>query len=341
MAAQLVPCSPSVPRSSHRGHRQREAFLGAGQGTRSKLALHGGFPPGAVAGSALMPDTSAQAGWLRSLGEQAESSDPAPAEEGTRWASGKTQAPPSNPSFTDPLSWHTQSACPGRGCCSTAGLSLLPSLFSLSPCAGPSPRYPFVCPGPGQGPGCCLQGQFLLSSLLRTLLQSHSPGARGGNKCQPYLPGAGGRRQLRSSAAEPNSGKKKSKSCVWCEPRGRDVPKSSCIPGWSSLPAMGWPRSPGSYWHVTTERKHNRAQQPERRQHNPHGGASLTGMAAGGLCFGAVSCLGALWRCLWHGRSGDVFDAVSGDRSLAPCCKLGTFPLLESICPIREESSKA
>lgn len=49
----------------------------AGQGTRSKLALHGGFPPGAVAGSALMPDTSAQAGWLRSLGEQAESPVPA------------------------------------------------------------------------------------------------------------------------------------------------------------------------------------------------------------------------------------------------------------------------
>lgn len=43
MAAQLVPCSPSVPPSTHRGHREGEPFLGAGQGTSSNLAPHGGF----------------------------------------------------------------------------------------------------------------------------------------------------------------------------------------------------------------------------------------------------------------------------------------------------------
>lgn len=158
MAAQLVPCSPSVPRSSHRGHRQREAFLGAGQGTRSKLALHGGFPPGSVAGSALMPDTSAQAGWLRSLGEQAESSVPAPAEEGTCWASGKTQAPPSSPSFADPLSWHTQSACPGRGCCSTAGLSLLPS--PCPPVLAPAHDTPLCAQAQGRALAAACKANF-------------------------------------------------------------------------------------------------------------------------------------------------------------------------------------
>lgn len=58
MAAQLVPCS-----SPHRGHREGEAFLGAGKGTSSNLAPHGGFvSTRSRGGSALKPHTSAQAG---------------------------------------------------------------------------------------------------------------------------------------------------------------------------------------------------------------------------------------------------------------------------------------
>lgn len=105
-----------------------------------------------------MPDTSAQAGWLRSLGEQAESSVPAPAEEGTRWASGKTQAPPSSPSFADPLSWHTQSACPGRGCCCTAGLSLLPS--PCPPVLAPAHDTPLCAQAQGRALAAACKANF-------------------------------------------------------------------------------------------------------------------------------------------------------------------------------------
>lgn len=69
-------------------------------------------------------------------------------------------------------------------------------------------------------------------------------------------------------------------------------------------------------------------------EHNSQSGDSTTLVEGppsqewqqGGLWFGAVSCLGALWRRLWRRRSRDGFEAVSGDRSLGPCCKLSTLP---------------
>lgn len=227
MAAQLVPCSPSVPPSIHRGHREGEAE----QGTRSKLAHDSLCVPRTRAGPWLLP--------------------------------------------ARPIS---------------APLELqLPQDTAAKP----------------------------------------FPGSKGREQMPAPAPGSRGQEQLRSSATEPNTGgKKKQKSCVWGELRGRDVPRSSCIHprleltachGLASLPRELLARYYGEKTQQSTTARAETAQPSWK---------GLTGRngSGGGLCFGAVSCLGALWRRLWHGRSGDVFDAEFGDRSLGPCCKLSTFP---------------
>lgn len=133
MAAQLVPSPPS-------NHREGEAFPGGGRETRSKLALHGGFPPGPVAqsfhpsransfGQQTRPlrrrlsrttrhESPGRAAREPQINKQGARPQPQ-AGEGTRQASGKTQAPWSSPSFAGPLSQGVHGTCPVRGCCST------------------------------------------------------------------------------------------------------------------------------------------------------------------------------------------------------------------------------
>lgn len=193
MAAQLVPCSPSVPPSTHRGHREGEALLGAGQGTRSKLALCPGWVAQEPGGAGREPRT--RQGHIRDTPG--------------------TQAPHSSPSFTSP-GIHKVPAQQVPAALQDYPLSLLPvPLHQAQPTiplcvprtrAGPwlLPAKPISAPQPLEQP--------LSPSPLRTLLQSHSLGAKGENKSQPQLPGAGGSSGL-LLLSQTEGGKKAKAAC--------------------------------------------------------------------------------------------------------------------------------
>lgn len=263
MAAQLVPCSPSVPPPLTGGTGKGKLFWELGKGPGLTWLSREGLLSWEQWWAQPRCQTKCP-GWVAQEPGGA-SREPSPAEEGTHQEHTGTPL--------QPILLLAYTKYPWRGGCSTAGLSLIPS-----PCP--------PVPTPAHDTPLCAQDLWLLParpisvpSPLWTLLQSHSLGARGQNKCQPHLPGAGGSSGL--LLLSQTVGEKKGKSCVWGGLGGQKVLKSLCIQA-GALPAMGWPHSPGSYWHVTRERKHNRAQQPEWRQHKPRGGASLAGMAAGG-----------------------------------------------------------
>ena len=206
---------PSLSPSTHRVHREGEAFLGGGRETRSKLALHEGFPLGPAAQS-FYPSRADGFGQQRRLSRTARRQSPGwaahqprgkkqrarpqpRAGEGTRQASRRTQAPCSSLSFTgSPLPG------PGKGMLQRwQDPSLQPEALSLSLCSGPRLQSTIVCAGPEQGrglvrAGCCVRADFHAHQPLEAApdLQPPSgtaakpfPESKGGeSRCQPRFP---------------------------------------------------------------------------------------------------------------------------------------------------------
>lgn len=136
MAAQLVPCSSSVPPSTHRGTGKGKLFWELGKGPALTLLSMEGFH---LEQQQAQPSLGGSGAWGNKQRAQTQSCV-------------QTQAPHSSPSFTDPSPGTHRVPAQGGEAAALQG-----SLLSLSLCTNPSPQYP--------GSGQVLQGQFLLPSL--------------------------------------------------------------------------------------------------------------------------------------------------------------------------------